>query len=218
MKDKFSNNLTSQWERVKHGVPHGSVLGPLLFLIYINDLPRTINNFANSILFADDTSIIISNTDLHEFKHNVDVVLQETNNWFISKLLTLNYNKTHFLQFFVKQNEIKIQLMTSNTILTNINNTKFLGLTIDNTLSWREHIAALTTKLDKACFAIREIQPFMISRVLKMVYVSYFHSIMSYGIIFWGSSHLSNNIFKIQKRIIRIITNKCKRDSCRQLY
>ena len=108
--------------------------------------------------------------------------------------------------------------MTSNTILTHINSTKFLGLTIDNTLSWREHIAALTTKLNKACFAIRAIQPFMTSRVLKMVYFSYFHSIMSYGIIFWGSSHLSNKIFKIQKRIIRIITNKCKRDSCQQLY
>lgn len=108
--------------------------------------------------------------------------------------------------------------MTSNTILTNINSTKFLGLTIDNTLSWREHIAALTTKLNKACFAIRAIPPFMTLRALKMVYFSYFHSVMSYGIIFWGSSHLSNSIFKIQKRIIRIITNKCKRDSCRQLY
>ena len=107
-------------------------------------------------MFADDTSIIISNTDLHEFKHNIDVVLQETNNWFISNLLALNYNKTHFLQFLVKkQNEIKIQIMTSNTVLTNINRTKFLGLPIDNTLSWREHIAALTTKLNKAYVEIK---------------------------------------------------------------
>jgi hypothetical protein len=64
LKDKFSNNLTSEWERVRHGVLQGSVLRPLLFLVYINDLPRTINNFANSVLFADDTSIIISNTNL----------------------------------------------------------------------------------------------------------------------------------------------------------
>jgi hypothetical protein len=85
-------------------------------------------------------------------------------------------------------------------------------------LSWREHITALTFKLNKACFAVRAIKPFMTSRVLKMVYYSYFHSIMSYGIIFWGSSRLSNNIFRIQKRIIRIITNRSKRDSSRQLY
>jgi hypothetical protein len=141
IKDKFSNNLASEWELVRHGVPQGSVLGPLLFLIYINDLPRTITNFANFVLFADDTNIIISNIDLQEFKNSIKVVLQETNNWFLSNLLTLNYNKMHFLQFFAKkQNEIKIQINTSNTILTNINSTKFLDLTLDSMLSWREHI------------------------------------------------------------------------------
>jgi hypothetical protein len=219
MKDKLSNNLTSEWELIKHGVPQGSVLGPLLFLIYINDLPRTIINLANSVLFADDTSIIISNPDLQEFKYNIEAALQETSIWFLNNLLTLNYNKTHFLQFFVKkQNEITIQIITSNTILTNTNSTKFLGLTLDSMLSWSEHIAALTTKLNKACFAIRTVKPYMTSKVLRTIYYSYFHSIMTYGIIFWGSSYLSNNIFKIQKRAIRILTNKCKHDSCRQLY
>jgi hypothetical protein len=100
----------------------------------------------------------------------------------------------------------------------NVISTKFLGLTIDNTLSWKEHIANVTSKLNRACYAIRAIKPCMTLDVLRMVYFSYFHSIMSYGIIFWGNSHLSSNIFKIQKRVIRIITNKSKRDSCRQLY
>jgi len=146
------------------------VLGPLLFLNYINNLPRTIDNYANSVLFADGTSIIITNTDAQEFKQNIDVAIQETNNWFFSNLLTVNYNKTHFLQFLVKkQNEITIQIITLNTILNNINSTNFLGLTKDSMLSWREHIMALTFKLNKACFAVRAIKPFMTSRVLKMV-------------------------------------------------
>jgi hypothetical protein len=163
IRDKFSNKITSEWTRIKHGVPQGSVLGPSLFHIYVNDLPRTIDNFANSILFAQ------------EFKHNIDVVLHEITNWFLSNLLTPNYNKTHFLQLLVKQqNEINIQIITTNLILTNINSTKFLGLTIDCTLSWREHIAALTPKLNKACFATRTIKPFMTLKVLKMVYFSYF--------------------------------------------
>jgi len=69
IKDNMFNKLTSKWEPVEHGVPQGSVLGPLLFLIYINDLSRTLSSVANLILFVDDTSIIISNTDLQEFKN-----------------------------------------------------------------------------------------------------------------------------------------------------
>jgi len=145
--------------------------------------------------------------------------MNETINWFQSNLLTLNCNKTHFLEFMTKkQNEIKIKIVVSNTIITNVNSTKFLGLTIGSTLSWKEHIVDLTSKLNKACYAIRAIKPFMTLNVLRMVYFSSFHSIMSHGIIFWGNSHLSSNIFKIQKRIIRIITNKSKHDSCRHLY
>ena len=80
----------------------------------------------------------------------------------------MNYNKTQFLQFFArKQNTIPIQIITSNSILHNINSTKFLGLTLDSMLSWSEHITALTHKLNKPCFAIRAIKPFMTTRVLK---------------------------------------------------
>ena len=108
--------------------------------------------------------------------------------------------------------------MVSNSIISNLNSTSFLGLTIDSTLSYKDHIAGLTSKLNKACYAIRTVKPFMTFNVLKSVYFCYFHSVMSYGIIFWGNSHLSTNIFKIQKRIIRIITNKGKCDSYRQLF
>ena len=96
MKDSKINKISSTWENVKHGVPQGSVLGPLLFLIYINDLPLTINKLASTILFADDTSIIISNTNPEEFKYSINSVMTELNNWFQSNLLTLNYDKTNF--------------------------------------------------------------------------------------------------------------------------
>ena len=217
--DNNLNKVSSKWERVKHGVPQGSVLGPLLFIIYINDLSLNIGKLANPILFADDTSIIITNTNLTEFKSNIDLVMTETINWFQSNLLTLNCSKTHFLQFLTKkQNEIKLQITASNTLITNISSTKFLGLTIDSTLSWKEHVAELTSKLNKACYAIRVLKPFMTLKALKMIYFAYVHSVLAYGIIFWGDLHHSDSIFKIQKRIIRIITNSGNRDSCRQLY
>jgi hypothetical protein len=200
---------------VKHGVPQGSVLRPLLFLIYINDLPRILNSAANPILFADDTSIIISNTDLHEFKNNTTLIMNEIIYWFQSNLLTSNCKKTHFLKFFTKrQNEVNIHIVVPDSIILFVNSTKFLGLIIDSTLSWKEHISDLTSKLNYACYAIRAIKPFMSLNVLRTVYFSYFHSIMSNGVICWGNSYLSNNIFKIQKRIIRIVSNKFKHDSC----
>ena len=103
-----------------------------------------------------------------------------------------------------------------NSINSNINRTKFLGLTIDDSLSWKDHIAAIMSKLNKTCYAIRSVKPFLSREILRMVYFSYVHSVLSYGIIFWGNSHLCiiNNVFKVQKRILRIISNSVSRDPC----
>ena len=175
-------------------------MGPLLFLIYINELSQSTSNLANTVLFADDTSIIISNSNQDEFKTNINSVMNEITNWFQSNLLTLNCNKTHFLQLLTKnKKEVPIQIMSSNSLITNLNSTKFLGLTIDSTLSWKDHVVELTSKLNKACFAIRTIKTFMSFNVLRTIYFSYFHTLLSYGIIFWGNSRISANVFKIKK-------------------
>ena len=181
-------------------VPQGSVLGPLLFLIYINDLAQVIRDIAKPILFADDTSIIISNKDVQEFKNKFESVMDVAINWFQNNLLSMNYEKTQFLQFLTKQhNKFNVQIVIPDSIIPNVNSTKFLGLTIDSTLSWKGHILDLSTKLNKACYAFRAVKSFMSLKALKTVYFSYFHSIMSYGVIFWGNLCVSNDIFKIQK-------------------
>ena len=142
----------------------------------------------------------------------------EISNWFQCNRLTLNYGKTHFLQFLTKkQNEMQHQIVTSNSVMTNINSAKFLGLIIDSTLSWKNHITEITPKLNKVCYVIRTLTFLKSPELLRMVYFLYFHSIMSYG-IFWGSSHHSVNIFKIKKRMIQIITNSNKYDTCCPLF
>jgi hypothetical protein len=95
--------------------------------------------------------------------------------------------------------------MSGNNKKANIYNTKFLGLTSDNTLSWRTHIDTIIGKLNLASFDLRVVKQFSSQDSLKMVYYSYFHIVMTYGLIFWGNSYYSNIIFRLQKRIIRII-------------
>ena len=113
---------------------------------------------------------------------------------------------------------MSIQIVVPNSVILNVNSTKFLGVVIDSSLSWKDRTSDLTSKLNKACFAIRAIKPVMSSNVLRTVYFYYFQSIMSYGIIFWGNPQISKNIFKIQKRILRIIISKSKREFCRHLF
>jgi hypothetical protein len=108
--------------------------------------------------------------------------------------------------------------MHGNKKIANICNTKFLGLTLDNTLSWKMHIDTIIPKLSSERFVIRAVKPLLSQDSLRMVHYSYFHSIMTYGLIFWDNCHYSSIIFRLQKRIITIIVGIRGRDSCRQHF
>jgi hypothetical protein len=96
------NGYFSKWEKVKHGVPQGSLLGPLLFLIYINDLSKNVLDKYSPLLFADGTSFIMANWDENIFKSFATQVFNEIDKWFYINLLMLNYDKTYFMQFVTK--------------------------------------------------------------------------------------------------------------------
>ena len=107
----------------------------------------------------------------------------------------------HFLQFQTKANkENNTKILYSNKRIETAKSIKFLELTLDTSLNWKHHISELIPRLNKACYAIRSIKPFMSMCVLRSTYFSYAHSIMSYGHIFWGNSTVSDDIFKIQKK------------------
>jgi len=97
-----SNGIESTWEKIRQGVPQGSILGPLLFLIYINDLPNLASTGTKILLYADNTSIIVTSSHLENFETKIDNIFGDINNWFKVNQLTLNYNKTNYLQFNMK--------------------------------------------------------------------------------------------------------------------
>jgi hypothetical protein len=139
---------------------------------------------ANPVLFADDTSMVISKSDPKEFTNAINTNIIKINEWFKSNPLSLNIDKTYFLQFHMKTNQ-KYDFQTyENRQITKAQNIKFLGIIIDSNLLWKQHIDDIIPKLNKACFAVRSVKPFMLLVVMKLIYFSYFHSILSYGIIF----------------------------------
>jgi hypothetical protein len=111
----IDDNLTqfytsSDWGKIRHCVPQGSVLGPMLFLLYINDLPKVVNNNSKPVLFADDTSIIVNNPNPVNFKNDLISSFKQLNVWFNTNLLSLNFNKTQYIQFKTT-NSLTIQLI-----------------------------------------------------------------------------------------------------------
>jgi hypothetical protein len=215
----IDNGKSSNWKPIKNGVPQGSILGPLLFLIYINDLPNVLEKDTKTVLFADDTSILFTGSNKMNFKETIKQTFQDINAWFNNNRLTLNLNKTQFLEF--RRNQYSNDIIQSAYHLkgiTNATETKFLGLILNNTLSWKQHTELIVGKMCTACYALRNIKSVVSQDTLKIIYFAHIHSPLTYGIIFWGNSPYAKKIFIIQKNSIRIITNSKPRDSCRQLF
>jgi len=166
-------------------------------MFYINDLPKTIAGLTKPVLFADDTSMIISTSDRKQFTNTINRIIIKIIEWFKSNSLSLNIDKTYFLQFHTKTNpKYDFQTSYENRQITEAQNIEFLGIIIDSNLSWKQHIDDIIPKLNKACFAIRSVKPFMSLEVMRLIYFSYFHRVLSHGNIFWGNS-VHKYIFKI---------------------
>jgi hypothetical protein len=133
-------------------------------------------------------------------------------------LLTLNLDTTNFIHFKTRNScSLDMKIAYDNRLIINKSYTKFLGITTENTLYWKNHKYQLLPKLSAASYAIRVLKPFIIQETLVMVYYDFFHSLMNYGITFWGTSPKSINIFRLQKKAIRIITSTRNRDPCTDL-
>ena len=204
---------------VSMGVPQGSILGPFLFLIYINDLPYFVKDTHEIVLFADDTSLIFKIKRQQLTCDEVNKAISEVVNWFTVNNLLLNAKKTKCLNFSlpnVRPAPTNIQVKGESLDL--VDSTVFLGITLDNKLQWGPHIDKLAKRLSSAAYAVKKIRDISDEATARLVYFSYFHSIMSYGILLWGHAADWPNIFILQKRAIRAIYKLRPKTSLRDKF
>ena len=182
------NGQTDDWSTTNAGVPQGSILGPLLFLVFINDITTNIESDIH--LFADDTSLmdIVEHHQTSYAKINRD--LHRLSNWAAKWLVTFNATKTVYLQISRKQNPApKPVLMLNGVQIREVKSHKHLGLTFNNTLSWSDHIGSLTTKANRCVGLLRKISRDVPRQCLEILYKSMIRPILEYaGVIFDGSA------------------------------
>jgi hypothetical protein len=201
---------------VGNGVPQGSILGPLLFLIYLNYLPYGFHPQVIPVIYADDTSVLLSADSEAELQSKINQALDYMTEWFSANSLVLNMEKTNIVKFTSNNHQPgNFRIIYQNKLLSGVNNIKLLGLQIDKNLNWETHVHYLLPKLSSACYLIRRMYPFFNMHTLKMIYHACFHSVMEFGIIFCGAFADSKKVFLQQKRILRIMTGSPPRASAR---
>jgi hypothetical protein len=171
------------------------------------------------IIFADDTSAVISSKNLDDFCMLSNRVPSLMSKWFAVNKLALNLDKTNIIKFTTTYvPRCPLSTGYNNKYIEESAQTKFLGLQIDNHLNWKNHINQFIPKLSGASYAVRSLLHISNFDILKSIYFAYFHSFMKYGIIFWGNSSDSKKVFTLQKKTVRIMVGRKPQYSCIDLF
>ena len=176
----------SKWHDYTHGTPQGSCLGPLLFLVFCNDLRLNLE-YLSCIQFADDTTLYYADKSLDVLKCCIEHDLKIIMDWFRANSLTLNVEKTKYLLFAPTNKKKTINLMIDNCIIKPSNHTKFLGVILDDKLEWTHHVKNVLTKMKQNSSLMRLSRNILSKHGLKIVYYAHIYSHMTYCISVWGS-------------------------------
>lgn len=192
------------------GVPQGSILGPLLFLIYINDICN-VSSLAKLILFADDTNLFFSHANPVHLINVINQELEKISIWLRVNKLFLNVDKTKFMIFSPRQKRLQsdFRVVLNDRELSQVEEVVFLGVVLDEHLSWKSHINHVSNKISKSIGIMRKSSFFLLKHSLLTLYYSMVYPYLQYCNIVWASTYLSNlsRLVILQKRVVRIINN-----------
>lgn len=200
------NNETSDCGGVVGGVPQGSVLGPVLFLIYVNDMAGAVDG-ADLLLFADDTAIVGVSKNEDELVSLLGVAESSVTEWFHSNKLSINVNKTSRIMFTHRRVDFP-----------NPPSVKYLGVELDPALSWEGHVDCLAKRIAKNIYLIRKLSVLIPADVLVTAYRSLVETHMRYVLLAWGHSSHASRIFSLQRRVVRILAARGYREEVRDAF
>lgn len=216
--------VSSNCKSLKFGVPQGSILGPLLFLCYLKGINSALTSNIESklCLYADDSNLLLSTNSTEQTEMFSFVELESIGQFFKTNNLILNPQKTSFITFKTKQNtKINEPLITYNSqIIEKKTSTTFLGLLLDQYLSWDEHVHKILMKINSGIYALSKMSYYCNLQTLKNIYFAHIHSHISFCISLYGSTKKinMNNILIQQKRAIRIMLKLKDDDSTKNFF
>ena len=205
---------------ISRGVPHGSVLGPLLFLLYINDLHIAIK-FCKVHNFADDTNLLHISKSIKKLNTFVNFGLKNLSNWLNANKISLNVSKTELIMFKprMKKVDFDLKLILNGKRLYPTKSINHLGIKIDESLTWNEHINDMVIKLNRANTMLYKVREFVNTRVQKLIYHAIFDCHLNYANTVWGQNKNSlNRLFLLQKKALRIISFECRNAHSNPLF
>ena len=207
---KVNKNISSK-EIVKSGVPQGSVLGPLLFLIYINDLPLNINPELTSTLFADDASIHTASDNMVDLNQDLQDGLDNVNDWCQKNCMSIHPDKTKCMVITTRQKHQREPLLLSLSLGTQdidqVSEHKVLGLTLDSELNWHSHLNSLAKRLSRNVYLLSRLKRFATKDALKLFFEAHINSFVNYVSTVWDScsGEYMKRINSIHRRAIKLI-------------
>ena len=205
-------SATSNILEINCGLPQGSILGPLLCLLYVNDIAKSTDGYILS--FADDTSMYLSDPNIKNVYSQANIAMNDLFQWFCANRLSLNPNKTKYIRPSHKYLDLTgLEICIDNVPLKQIGSnydeksTKCLGLNIDESLTWKYHVQNINNKISRSLFSIKQAMNFLPLHSLKTLYFSLIQPLLTYDILAWGNANTSiiHKTTMMQKRAIRVI-------------